>query len=650
MQTSATSAIDPLASKDASVTAYGKTEEERLQVFATFLVDQAIPALVRDLTQVVSGQVLDEAALVGFMHQVGINVRYAGRVLAFVQEKRAEKQAELSKLIDEQKAAKEAMDKKVDEIVEAVDGVQKRIQTSIHEKRTAEIKAQVEKARKMQEAAAAGQTIEEKEEEKEEKTEEEKTEEEGEKDEEKEAEDQLIAAGASVEDRDAYLALQKDLETAIGDFAGRGQKLEIATEHVAAFGVLETSLTRVIVTRAIKHVFNAELAAADVDQLTTVAASLLSRAFGDGTGADAAALWTAVKADMDQHFGHAATAIDVSTLAARKAFIGIPVLRGVCLNTGLVIRARGYGLGTAAAPFKPKDILDIVATVKSARTTPASVGDMMNAAETVGNRVGREQSLEFYLTAIATAHSIGYELCNEVVTAHAECAKAYAARGDVHKAVMHQFRALVTSERTRGADSHATLYQYFVLGSYLHSAGFKDAGDRFLERAFYLTRLMGDKYTTTFELLVLMATHALEAKNDKLAIALYKRALTVVEEARGSTTLMLPRVRQQIAGLLFKNNKLEEAIAMQKETVKEMSVYQGRFMQGHDSAVNTLASFEAALEAKTNPAKAAELKAAAAAAAKQASTPDELAAAKKKQLLNRKKRLARKKAQKAGRS
>ncbi|KAF9948959.1 Intracellular distribution of mitochondria [Mortierella alpina] len=198
----------------------------------------------------------------------------------------------------------------------------------------------------------------------------------------------------------------------------------------------------------------------------------------------------------------------IKTMAKEKK---IPLLRDVCLRSGIQVEARDYiftplasetaaetsveSAVTAAAgkkvnkeksdkqarkiakskkrqtTFEPNDILTLLPLVKQASTRSNYADEAFEAGKTSLAQGHRQLGLELLLESLALHEQTYGFLHPETARCYQALAMIYYHSDDKEVALEFQRKAVIVSERTLGVDSPEALHNYLNLGLFEHASG-----------------------------------------------------------------------------------------------------------------------------------------------------------------------------------
>ncbi|KAI1315537.1 Intracellular distribution of mitochondria [Mortierella claussenii] len=293
----------------------------------------------------------------------------------------------------------------------------------------------------------------------------------------------------------------------------------------------------------------------------------------------------------------------IKTLPKEKK---IPLLRDICLRTGVQVEAREYIFfpstesATETAPaaaetivtpsgkkgkqskadkqtrtiakskkrsttFEPSDILTILPLVKQASTRSSYADEAFEAGKTSLAQGQRQLGLELLLESLALHEQTYGFLHPETARCYQALAMIYYHSDDKEIALEFQRKAVIVSERTLGVDSPEALHNYLNLGLFEHASGRTLTALKYLKHAIqYWDLIYGKNHPDSSTADNNIAVMLQSLKDFDKACSFFERAKDTQELAHGKEHLILANCHHVLAKAYAFKGDFERSVKVEQ--------------------------------------------------------------------------------------
>lgn len=260
----------------------------------------------------------------------------------------------------------------------------------------------------------------------------------------------------------------------------------------------------------------------------------------------------------------------------------LPLLREVCIRSGIQVEARDYIFVASAEPvettetlapvaakkgakvdknvrkavkakkrpstFEPNDILTLLPLVKQAATRSVYADEAFEAGKTSLAQGHRQLGLELLLESLALHEQTYGFLHPETARCYQALAMIYYHSDDKDAALEFQRKAVIVAERTMGVDSPEALHNYLNLGLFEHAAGRTLTALKYLKHAIQYWELIygkGHPDSATADNNVAVMLQSL--RDFENSCAFFERAKQTQEQAHGKDHVILANCHHVLA-------------------------------------------------------------------------------------------------------
>ncbi|KAF9577096.1 Intracellular distribution of mitochondria [Lunasporangiospora selenospora] len=289
----------------------------------------------------------------------------------------------------------------------------------------------------------------------------------------------------------------------------------------------------------------------------------------------------------------------IETMAKEKK---VPLLREVCLRSGIQIEARDYLFAASAestdAPtaeavsptgkkgakqdktekqdkqsrkvtkskkrattFEPKDILTLLPLVKQASIKSSYADEAFEAGKTSLAQGHRQLGLELLLESLALHEQTYGFLHPETARCYQALAMIYYHSDDKETALEFQRKAVIVSERTLGVDSPEALHNYLNLGLFEHAAGRSLTALKYLKHAIqYWDLIYGKNHPDSATADNNVAVMLQSLQDFDMSLKFFVRAKETQEQAHGGDHVILASCHHVLAKAYALHGDFDTAI------------------------------------------------------------------------------------------
>ncbi|KAF9433689.1 Intracellular distribution of mitochondria [Entomortierella beljakovae] len=290
----------------------------------------------------------------------------------------------------------------------------------------------------------------------------------------------------------------------------------------------------------------------------------------------------------------------------------IPLLRDICLRSGIQVEARDYiffpvaesivdaiSNGSAtnvpsnkksnkqnkdkaekhhdkqsrivtkskrrATTFESSDILTILPLVKQASTRSGYADEAFEAGKTSLAQGHRQLGLELLLESLALHEQTYGFLHPETARCYQALAMIYYHADDKEVALEFQRKAVIVSERTLGVDSPEALHNYLNLGLFEHASGRTLTALKYLKHAIqYWDLIYGKNHPDSSTADNNIAVMLQSLKDFERSCSYFERAMATQELAHGKEHLVLANCHHVLAKAYAFKGDFETAVKSEK--------------------------------------------------------------------------------------